>query len=421
MENYISNFLSLPQKEQKFLANRINRPEGIAKNRALLENIFTLFFCINCKIPVFICGKPGCSKSLSIQLLYKAMRGDSSDDDFFRKIPRLFMNSYQGSLTSTSKGVLNIFKKARDVIRGSNNKENKDSIISMIYFDEIGLAEIAKSNPLKVIHSQLEYDENKDKIAFAGISNWALDASKMNRGIYLSIAESDLEDLQLTAITIAESYGDKLKGFDDLFNNLAEAYYKYKKFLKAEHPKQEDFHGSRDFYNLIKIAAKKIRSLMDEKDNVSKDYQINIAINSIERNFGGLDYSFTEFKSILKTLIPNSYPVEDYNVMDCIHNNIEDTSSRYLLVVSNNATQLLSSILERMNKKFIFIIGSQFEKDLESENYALKILNQIQMSMEEGNILVLKDLQTIYPSLYDLFNQNFISVGWKNFSRIAVG
>jgi hypothetical protein len=107
--------------------------------------------------------------------------------------------------------------------------------------------------------------------------------------------------------------------------------------------------------------------------------------------------------------------------MDCIHNNIEDTSSRYLLVVSNNATYLLSSILERMNKKFIFIIGSQFEKDLESENYAVKILNQIQLSMEQGDILVLKDLQTIYPSLYDLFNQNFTSVGGKNFSRIAIG
>ena len=89
MENYISNFLSLPEREQKYLANRINPPEGIAKNRALLENIFTLFFCINCKIPIFICGKPGCSKSLSVQLLYKAMRGDSSDDDFFKKMPRL--------------------------------------------------------------------------------------------------------------------------------------------------------------------------------------------------------------------------------------------------------------------------------------------------------------------------------------------
>lgn len=70
---------------------------------------------------------------------------------------------------------------------------------------------------------------------------------------------------------------------------------------------------------------------MDEKDNISNDEQIKIAINSIERNFGGLEYSITEFKSILKSLIPNSYPVEDYNVMDCIHNNIEDTSSRYLL------------------------------------------------------------------------------------------
>ena len=334
------------------------------------------------------------------------------------------MNSYQGSLTSTSKGVLNIFKKARDIIRGSkstNKNENEDSIISMIYFDEMGLAEIAKSNPLKVIHSQLEYDENKDKVAFVGISNWVLDASKMNRGIYLSIPDSDLEDLQLTAITIAESYGEKLKVFDFLFNSLAEAYYKYKKFLKAEHPKQEDFHGSRDFYNLIKIAAKKIRSLMDEKENISNEEQIEIAINSIERNFGGLEYSITQFKTILKSLMPNSYSIEDYNVMDCIHNNIEDTSSRYLLVVSNNATYLLSSILERMNKKFIFIIGSQFEKDLESENYSVKILNQIQLSMEQGNTLVLKDLQTIYPSLYDLFNQNFTSVGGKNFSRIAIG
>ena len=426
MEDYINNFLDLPHKEQNFLANRIQPPEGIAKNRALLENIFTLFFCINCKIPVFICGKPGCSKSLSVQLLYKAMRGDSSDDEFFKRMPRLFMNSYQGSLTSTSKGVLNIFKKARDIIKGNkngekNSNENVDSIISMIYFDEMGLAEIAKSNPLKVIHSQLEYDENKDKVAFVGISNWVLDASKMNRGIYLSIPESDLEDLQLTAITIAESYGEKLKAYNDLFINLAEAYYKYKKFLKAEHIKQEDFHGSRDFYNLIKISSKKIRALIDEKDIISNDEQIKIAINSIERNFGGLEYSLVEFKKILKSLMPNSYSVDDYNVMDCIYNNIEDTTSRYLLVVSNNATYLLSSILEKMGKQFLFVIGSQFEKDLESENYSVKILNKIQLCMEEGNILVLKDLEVIYPSLYDLFNQNFTSVGGKNFSRIAIG
>ena len=309
-------------------------------------------------------------------------------------------------------------KKARNIVKGGKNG-NKDSIISMVYFDEMGLAEISKNNPLKVIHSQLEYDENKDKVSFVGISNLVLDASKMNRGIYLSIPESDLEDLQLTAITIAISYGEKLKEYNNLFNYLAEAYFEYKKFLKND--KQEDFHGSRDFYNLNKISAKKIRTLMDEKNNISKDELVQIAINSIERNFGGLENSLHEFKTIFKNLIPNSNSVDDYNVMECIYNNIEDTTSRYLLVVSNNATYLLSSILEKMGKKFLFVIGSQFEKDLESENYSVKILNQIQLCMEEGNILVLKDLEVIYPSLYDLFNQNFTSVGGKNFSRIAIG
>ena len=48
----------------------------------------------------------------------------------------------------------------------------------MIYFDEMGLSEISpsfKSNAL------LEYDENKEKVAFVEISNWIFEPSKMNR------------------------------------------------------------------------------------------------------------------------------------------------------------------------------------------------------------------------------------------------
>ena len=54
----------------------------------------------------------------------------------------------------------------------------------MFVFDEIGLAEISKNNPLKVLHSLLEIEERK--IGFIGISNWRLDASKMNRALYLA-------------------------------------------------------------------------------------------------------------------------------------------------------------------------------------------------------------------------------------------
>ena len=47
--------------------------------------------------------------------------------------------------------------------------------------EEIGLAEISPHNPLKVLHELLE----PPQVATIGISNWTLDASKMNRGISL--------------------------------------------------------------------------------------------------------------------------------------------------------------------------------------------------------------------------------------------
>jgi hypothetical protein len=58
------------------------------------------------------------------------------------------------------------------------------NILPVITFDEIGLAEISKHNPLKTLHSLLELENCK--VGFVGISNWRLDASKMNRALYLA-------------------------------------------------------------------------------------------------------------------------------------------------------------------------------------------------------------------------------------------
>ena len=57
------DFLEYPLKLENELADSLNLDKGIAKNRALLDNLFTLFVCLNNKIPVFIFGKAGCSKS----------------------------------------------------------------------------------------------------------------------------------------------------------------------------------------------------------------------------------------------------------------------------------------------------------------------------------------------------------------------
>ena len=286
-------FLDLPLKEEQFIVKNINLDKGIAQNRALKENIFSLFVAINTKVPVFIVGKPGCSKSLSFQLITKSMQGSTSENPFFKKLQKPIIHAYQGSLACTSKGVENVFKRARETLK-QLREEDKNKYISLIYFDEMGLAEHSPNNPLKVIHAELEYDQNEDdkQVAFVGISNWNLDAAKMNRGISISIPEPDEEDVKETALTIGNSFDEALALRNKSFlENLGISYYNYKQYLKKNHSLdgKEDFHGNRDFYHLIKIS---VRTMMDkEKQNLLNDQTIlECAIDSIERNFSGIQF-----------------------------------------------------------------------------------------------------------------------------------
>ena len=82
--------------EQNEYLNRMNVAKGIAKNNALRENVFATFICIMNRIPVFICGKPGCSKTLTLQLMLSSLRGKESKDSWFKELPELFAITYQG-------------------------------------------------------------------------------------------------------------------------------------------------------------------------------------------------------------------------------------------------------------------------------------------------------------------------------------
>ena len=351
------DLLDLPLNEEKFIVNNIKLDKGIAKNRALLENIFSLFVGINSKVPIFIVGKPGCSKSLSFQLITKSMQGSASDKPFFKKLPRTIIHSYQGSLASTSKGVENVFFKARETLEQLKDDDRK-RIISLIYFDEMGLAEHSPNNPLKVIHAELEYDQNEGnkKVAFVGISNWSLDAAKMNRGISISIPEPDEEDNKETAFTIGNSYDEVMADrYKNFFENLGICYFKYKKYLKENHSidGKDDFHGNRDFYHLVKNAARNM--IEKEKQNPLNDQTLlECAINSIERNFSGIQFSEKDIKAsleIFKGIFHEIYPacpvIKEYDVLKRIKENINDLNSRYLLISSDSSMGifLLSSIL----------------------------------------------------------------------------
>eukprot|EP00941_MAST-03F_sp_MAST-3F-sp1_P004699 g4699.t1 len=64
------------EEQMKFCAHMI-LGDGIAPNYALRENLFVMIVCIYNRIPIFVVGKPGSSKSLAVSIISSNLRGVS--------------------------------------------------------------------------------------------------------------------------------------------------------------------------------------------------------------------------------------------------------------------------------------------------------------------------------------------------------
>ena len=419
-----NSFLKTPENEITKITQEmvIEKGKGIALNRALRENLFTCFTCIDNNVPLIIVGKPGTGKSLSFQILYNTLKGQYSDSDMFKKKGKLYRYYYQGSETSTAEGIEQVFSKARK----AQTKNLEKNIITLVFFDEMGLAERSSNNPLKVIHFLLERDSN-DSVPFLGISNWKLDAAKINRALSLTITDYDIEDLEETAISIAKALNVELSNkYQDYFKTLARTYFNYVQYSQDSIKENKDFHGNRDFYNLIKIAMKELMEKENELAMNERTILTEIALSSLDRNFGGLENSNSKIKELFKKEYGYKYDQnvdleKSSSVLDMIKKNILDSNSRYLMLISegNDASDIVKYLLNSLKRKFNELVGSKYRRDIKSGRYSEEILNKIKYIMETDNVLILRDLDMIYASLYDLFNQNFTCMGEKKFARIA--
>ena len=233
--NKIKHFSDFLKMEEKYLLDKIELKKGIYKNDALKENVFLMFVAAITKIPLIIVGKPGTGKSLSAQLICNSMKGEYSKDKFFREFPQINPSYFQGSESTKPEDIEILFKIAENKLDFYKTKEEyKNKLpISMIIFDELGLSGKSKSNALKILHSKLEYVGNEEGVSFVGISDYSLDAAKINRAMNLSVLnlEENIDQLISTTKCIVESISDEL--YDNkIFEILSRAYYEYKDKLK---------------------------------------------------------------------------------------------------------------------------------------------------------------------------------------------
>ena len=161
-----------------------------------------------------------------------SMEGKYSIEKFFQDLPEIIQTYFQGSESTNPEDVENLFKIAEEKLSLKQNSTQED-IISMILFDELGLDEKSKKNPLKVLYSKLKYSGKKDGTSFIG--NYSLDAAKLNRALILSVPDLDkkLNDLLDTTKSIVENISEELvkEGKKEIFEIISKTYFEYKRIL----------------------------------------------------------------------------------------------------------------------------------------------------------------------------------------------
>ena len=150
--------------------------QNIARNVALRENVFMMAIAIELRIPLFLVGKPGSSKSLAKSIVANSMHGRASEKSLLKEFKEVHacmvvdclwdwrilvwrhsqsqahMFSHQCSQLSTPEGVIDMFNTAKSF----QKKQDTTKFVAVVVLDGVGLAENSPNLPLKDLHSLLE-------------------------------------------------------------------------------------------------------------------------------------------------------------------------------------------------------------------------------------------------------------------------
>ena len=446
---------------QQLLLDEMTVGANIAKNTALKENVFMMFVCIELKIPLFVIGKPGSSKSLAKSIISNSMQGSRCPDgSILQNFKQVQIMSYQCSQLSTADGIIGVFKSCRNL----QLKTGSNKFTACVVLDEVGLAEDSPLLPLKVLHPLLEdssygseevesmeeldehssklsthteddtepdrLDEMRDHVAFIGISNWSLDPAKMNRGIMLSRGDPDIDELISSAKGICQSTisGPIIKSIDKRIPSLAKAYLTLTSIdITQKDSTRRDYYGLRDFYSLVKMLV-----------FICSEYGTNlnraILEHAVKRNFGGVS-DVDPVAIFLDTVKLHRDEAQgpDSSPLGLIRANLVNLTrsfhgeTRYLLLLTENYAAL--NILLRSPdmwpkqqdiQSIRVIFGSSFPSDQEYSAVCRNI-NRIKVCMESGKTVILLNLENLYESLYDALNQYYMEMNNQRYVDLGLG
>jgi hemicentin len=426
---------------------------GVARTRSLKENVFAMVACLQIRAPLIIVGPPGCSKTLSYQLVTQAVLTDVNvrdPDAFFGGFASVETGvfHYQCSELSTSLEVKTVFERA--LARQQAWEEASDASkpfrrTAMVFMDEAGLPHEEKES-LKVLHYYLE----DARVGFVAISNRPLDAAKSNRAVVVFRSASDAQELAALFVgALAESQDLVRAPFvQAACAAYAELMDQAAPLGSPVHPAAtpspgrlvfRDRYGLRDFYSFGRYLGRRSRAMPP----TDLDF-----LWGLERNFGGLPQP--ELDAVVRCFFRHWSDGDDVRaaarlarlprrsalqvLTDAVSEpppdpaRLNETIVRYQLLLDCTADDsgvrlLVQSGVINWADTMLCYLGP-FPGDA-SDEVRSETVSRIKTAMAHGGTVLLMHTGPIHGSLYDVLNQHFTRMesrsGVSYFAMVAVG
>jgi hypothetical protein len=301
-------------EEMDFYTNIVHLSPGIAKTRALKENLFCVIACCCTQMPLIIVGEPGSSKTLSFNIAASNFKGADSKSELLKDtslFPCFDPHYYQCSRTTTSKEVEVVFQRALRRQEVVSMQQYYDKFQNIVFMDEAGLPEESLES-LKVIHKYLD----APKVSFVAITNHMLDAAKTNRAVTLfrPSDEQDVRELAYGCLGVAK------EGLIEVaVEHLCSCYDQ----LMKKDQSFKHFFGLRDFIYFMNYLRRNTENIIRLED---EGFRQNMTNRAVERNFNGHIQMETVHEIFCPEISANSslYAVIWRNIIDVLSESLED-------------------------------------------------------------------------------------------------
>jgi hypothetical protein len=457
-------------------------PDNIAINRPLKENFITMLACYDARIPLIICGAPGTSKTLCSQIFDSALITSLiRSEKVFSSFKAINSMYYGGSQTSTADGISKVFNRAQHYL-DQGGEDTPVVVFDEIGLAELSPYNPLKVlHPLlEKPNQEVGFFGISNWTLDLSKMNRLIYLARPDMGLK---DLTEIFDISVKACNEATGQSSEIpKLLKSNLDSLAKAYLEFRLWQKRNgetHMIHPNFHGSRDIYGVSRFLYNSVA-----KGKFKSEKEIPALIkNAIERNFNGAVYQFgQEQGSLPLDLVPgiadkastsgsfSSIRLQDIGspydatrkeipknliifsssqvfkqiflntikqhaslfgsdfffetpVLEQVTANILDLNARFLLiksegeVVDNLFMELLKTIMAYRDKN----IPIKDWRGIKGKENSIELLTTLKNYISLGYIVVMKNLDDLYGSLYDLFNQKYTEVEGRLYCYLYFG